>query len=105
VRYAVWIDCYRCDGQIEVEVEVTPGEEPVYYPSRRAHPGSPAEVEIVGETDRFGCDCDLDFGRLEEERRDRLLERAGEAMIAAREFAAERKMEEERDRRLERGGF
>jgi len=99
----VWADCYRCDGQIEVEVEALPGETEVRYPNDRAHPGSPPEVRIVGDGDRFGCECDdLDWGRLEEHNRERLLEHADDAMRAAEDAYWETKIQE---RKLEKGGF
>lgn len=104
MRATAWVTCPRCDGEIEVEFEVTPGEEAVWYPNDRAHPGCPPEVEIVGEVRRDGCTCEeVPWDTIEEENYDRLLEEAEEDAIAAEELAAERRMEERRDdRELER---
>lgn len=104
MRYAVWIDCYRCDGQIEVEIEAEPGEAPVTSgPPSAWHPGSPPDVWIIGDGDRFGCECDdLDWDQLEEHNRERLLEHADDAMRAAEDAYWETKIQE---RKLEKGGF
>lgn len=75
-----WLDCPRpdCDGQIEVEFEIEPGEEPVYYPNDRAHPGSPAVALLIGEGGRRDfCECELtdaEWDVLEEDNQERMFE-------------------------------
>ena len=53
---AVAVDCPCCGNPIEVEVE--PGEDPVYYPNDKAHPGAPPSIGALE-----GCECwdTLDF--------------------------------------------
>lgn len=44
------IDCPVCQNR--VTAYVIPGEEAVYYPNEKAHPGSPPELDFVE-----GCEC------------------------------------------------
>lgn len=95
MTYYLYADCPHCDGQIEVGIEVEPGEPEVRYPNDRAHPGSPPEAWVVDSGDRYGCECpDIDWQRLEEENYERFLEHADEAMQAQEDEYWERKIQE-----------
>lgn len=80
MRASVWVACPECDGELHVEVDYRPGEEPTYYPNDRAHPGCPPSVQVVGELGRCDCECeDVDWERVDELAYDRIMDQTGGA--------------------------
>lgn len=107
IKGETWLPCpvHGCeDGMVHVAFKVWPGEEEVRYPNDKAHPGAPAQAEIVEVLDRADCDphgelTDREIDRMEVQGQDELIEAGANAERAAREAYAERRMEMRRERR------
>lgn len=88
-----------CDGTVEVEFEVEPGQDEIRYPNRKAQPGYPPTASITDVGDRRDCIGHGDLtgaqiDRMEEAGQDRMLESAADDERADREAHHERRMQE-----------
>lgn len=71
---AAWLNCPRCDGQIEVTFKIEEGEKQTWE-----YPGSPAIARITGENRRSFCECELthaEWDRMEETGQQRMFDEA-----------------------------